>query len=84
MPQPLHGVVLKSKTDKVSSYIKVLESEPMMTIKCGTSILILRVIPTQLVFSPFLGQVIVSSAECEIKQSVCFRGCVVQKHVFKH
>lgn len=56
----------------------------MMTIKCGTSILILRVIPTQLVFSPFLGQVIVSSAECEIKQSVCFRGCVVQKHVFKH
>lgn len=52
-----------------------------MKINYGTSILMTREIPTQLVFSAVLGQVIVSSVEREMKQLICVRGWVVQKHV---
>lgn len=54
----------------------------MMEVKAGTIILMIREMPMQLEFSPFPGQVIVSSVECRLEWLVWISRHVVQRLVF--
>lgn len=72
MPQPVHEVVLKIGKDAVKLHLhEAQKSAPVMEVKASAIILMTGEMPTQLKFSPFLGQVIVSSVECKLEQLVC-------------